>query len=602
MPAELLVVVKGREEIRQVMDSAGESVRRLSKDVDASGFSLGNLTKKTEFAGMSMGEFKRISRSALYGLDMAFDTAASSVGALDKGLEKAISSGSRVVSAFAFGNVAGVAITLAAMAVGALIAKLNEASEAYKKAIEPYEKYRKELAETDKLSDSLAQSIRERLNVDKESAQNMADLTHKSATYKEAMDARAVVDERMIVQGKKVKDAYDNLQATLEGVANNTIFDASLVDIARAAYESETNTLINLSNNRLADIEGLKQQAAAEKENAANWAATHGVWDSRAEAYKKAADNLKKVVDALKAANAAANATFKGALEKAMTPSEVTNEDVAATQAGKYTNKWDEFRRRAEAVMKGTDPSVYGDQFANMLKSLDMPLDELTRKFKDFSLFADPKNLKLVDWSAMTADVEGQLDAMVGKLNATEVAVQEVWDRLTPEKKEALKKLGISSLDDATKTLLGIKPSALDIIKAPDFDANLLNMQQSILGAIPPELFTTVYVEYKMGTPGGGLKDKPGGGNEGQIGDTANRPTGSGVQMQSGGTGVATRDTWMMIEKGEAYWASGLPWKVQPPGGGETKVFNVNLGMGGGAPKDARKAAYAFMRYLKSRQ
>lgn len=64
---------------------------------------------------------------------------------------------------------------------------------------------------------------------------------------------------------------------------------------------------------------------------------------------------------------------------------------------------WDDFATRCEAVAKGTDAQQFGETFAQNLRALKWPPAQVATAFRDFSLFANPANLKLINWDAMRA-------------------------------------------------------------------------------------------------------------------------------------------------------------------------------------------------------
>ena len=215
----------------------------------------------------------------------------------------------------------------------------------------------------------------------------------------------------------------------------------------------------------------------------------------------ESAESLKAYEAALKSVAKTVASYISGATGKALTPTAVTQEDMDAAKAGKYVTKWDEFRRRAEAVAKGTDPSAYGEQFKTMFDKLGMGADQVAEKFKNFSLFADPKNFGLVDWGALTTDVEQQLDGLIGKFALTEEANRRIWATMPEEKKNALAKMGIASADDATRKLLGLEPAQYDMLAAPGFAQHLQEIQDAITSNIPSELYSTVHVTYVIDNP-----------------------------------------------------------------------------------------------------
>lgn len=166
----------------------------------------------------------------------------------------------------------------------------------------------------------------------------------------------------------------------------------------------------------------------------------------RAEHLGQAFEWTKEQLDAFaKKLESAANGivdAVKGLVESAMAPTSVSAEDVAATQAGTYVDKWDEFRRRLEAVATGTDPAQYGAEFVQKLNEImaqfpGLAIKTLADKFKDFSLFAGMSGDQIrefVNFGPITDAVQQGIDAIIGKFRAVGEGVKEVFKTLSNEK------------------------------------------------------------------------------------------------------------------------------------------------------------------------
>lgn len=143
-----------------------------------------------------------------------------------------------------------------------------------------------------------------------------------------------------------------------------------------------------------------------------------------AAAKKLAEDGLAKE----RAAYQALTAAIKGAVEAAVTPTTVTDADKKATAAGTYKDKWDEFRREVEAVATGTPLGAYGPKFEAALTALrtktGLTLDQISTKFKDFSLFADKSNLQLINWDAVVGSTADAIQSIIGKFNVVSAGVE----------------------------------------------------------------------------------------------------------------------------------------------------------------------------------
>ena len=135
-----------------------------------------------------------------------------------------------------------------------------------------------------------------------------------------------------------------------------------------------------------------------------------------------------------------------------------------AAALGPYQDKWDEFRRRVEAVATGTDIGQFGEKFAAQLSAVKnmfptLGLDQIAEKFKDFSLFADKVNLGkmidmgVVDLSGIEGQIDAQINAIVGKANLMKEAFDRVWSSMSEQKKiDLANALGLDAESVASTT------------------------------------------------------------------------------------------------------------------------------------------------------
>lgn len=296
-------------------------------------------------------------------------------------------------------------------------------------------------------------------------------------------------------------------------------------------------------------------------------------------------DQLEQIKDAQKSVAASVAKQFRDVVSQALTPTEVTPADMEATAKGTYVDKWDETRRRWESIAKGE-----GGQFkaeAGMLEELGMSAEQAAKRFKDFSLFADPKNLKFIDYGALSADVGNQLDQLVGQFNAVSFASEEVWKDLPKEKKDALMKMGIQSADDATRKLLGLdQDMKVDAMQAPGFTKHLDEAAKEIR----ERLSTGVWIDAKPGGGGGGGGGEGGGGEGGGGGGK----TGEGFVMYDR-RGPVTRTGLAYVHAGEYVLPRGAATRDYDVGFGS--VFpnqTINLVV------DGRVLARATVRHIRA--
>lgn len=167
-----------------------------------------------------------------------------------------------------------------------------------------------------------------------------------------------------------------------------------------------------------------------------------------AQQQRLAKEGLAASEAAMRKAAAAAERLYgklKGLVENALTPT-AADPNMGAS--------WDEARKRFEAFASGTSLDAYGEDFKKMFEGLGMSAQSAADAFKNFSLFADPENMKLIDWGPIVASVEQQLLSMAGKANVTAEAMRQVWANLSPTAKAALAEQGIENAGDAMQALV----------------------------------------------------------------------------------------------------------------------------------------------------
>lgn len=155
----------------------------------------------------------------------------------------------------------------------------------------------------------------------------------------------------------------------------------------------------------------------------------------------------RKQLDALRATAERTASALRSIVEGALSPTTVE------TRLGMAGDAWDEFRLRLEAVATGSPPTQYGTEFAAQLDALGMSAEAAAVAFKNFSLFANPDNIKLVNMGPLVDTVKQQLDSMIGKANLTSAAMAEVWKNLSPQQKAVLAANGIDTAAEAITAL-----------------------------------------------------------------------------------------------------------------------------------------------------
>lgn len=455
-----------------------------------------------------------------------------------------------------------------------------------------------------------------------------------------AAEARSLADaqESLVLKTRELRDAEERLNELREAFGADVEYAGQIaIQEQRVAELRREVERLTESYERQRDALG----AAAERMNRYSSAATHyarqqkqdnafilAQWDAQRKAEAEAAEAMKKRADALQRVADAQQNILRGLVERALTPTAVTEADLQAAAMGRYINKWDEFRRRAEAVLKGTDPSKFGKEFADALLRLGMPLAQIVEKFKNFSLFADPKNLKLVDWDAVTTDIGNQLLQLVGKANVMREGFQRAWASLTADQRRALHELGIESAGDVKKVLMGVADSGINgfvaqvgdkenqkrlhaagdtlvkTIQNGMLDKESLNTWQlafdSLVDAAIAELNIEANIKKWMDagikiietiatgtTQTAALRNAMLTAVQDAIQAAieylggASAPTSAAPAMPAvpefagGGTGIFVRSGLVRVHAGEQFWFSGVPPRVPAPTGRAQPIVNV---------------------------
>lgn len=128
----------------------------------------------------------------------------------------------------------------------------------------------------------------------------------------------------------------------------------------------------------------------------------------------------------------------KGSNKVAQINSEIDALKREQDALGPYITKWDEFRRRVEAIATGTSIDQFGANFKTQLTMVqglfqNLNLDQIAAKFKDFSLFADAGKFEqmkasgIIDFGAIGADIDTQIQSIIGKARVMREAFNNVW-------------------------------------------------------------------------------------------------------------------------------------------------------------------------------
>ena len=621
------------ERVRLVIQAINESSKEIKKiEGDLAG--IGAAAKKTEEETAEASErgtnmTRRQYRMLMMSVKETTEVVAE-LGGKTNQTTQAMSQGVSVAMGFTSSvmqlGVAGAAIYGITTAVQFLSAKIKEAEENAKIAVAPYKEWEETFRKLEVASGSFAAKLQEQLRITKEQATALAQLAEADTRVMQSIKDRVQADSEMAAKGRELNTALVELERAQD--AYNTATSAGINDlesyqdtVARATEKVRAlrEQLDGLWEARGKDINVMTAQDRLNRMVAASTRDDIFVSDYRRQQLAKEGEQYRtlqqQVTNAYTAMARAREQTLQSLVSAQLTPTAVSGEDqrrieLLARQAqiqkeindlggqypgkqrqleseneslqkqlaslGTYTDKWDEFRRRVEAVKAGTDPKKYGEAFAKQLAGLQgmgLSLDQVIAKFQNFSLFAGGANMQLLNFDSMAANVGEQLLGMAGKAEVTEKALAETWKKLTPQQLRALGKIGIGSLDDATKVMLGLQPSKFGIKPDDDFKSTLDGIRKTVLDTLPPELSMTVHVTYELGNEGTpGAPTKPSGKGVAPNAKAAppkGKPTatpagskGGPTEYASGGFGTVTESGLVWLDKGEQFWASGTQGQV----------------------------------------
>jgi hypothetical protein len=454
----------------RIAEMGNEQYLALAKATPMYGATTKGINENVNALGMSRREWMRTGSEAAYYMQ----SIVGSSGAAGQAIGRVTGMVTQLGESFMFGGAVGVALGAVSVGISAVAASIQAArkdADTFVAALNGMKK-----------SDDAAGSLARLAGISDTQAKAALDAASKNAAYR----------DRLIEIGKAAAEARDPLAGLNQAVETAGSSAGMLATVIKAgfvgqitdwmggsgvdAYNESLKESLGLTDQQIAKQRELREEImhGADVASRRTSAATHyarqakqdnafimAQWQQQQDAIKANEDAAKKYADAVKQVADAQRSIMRGMVEKALSPTAVTDADKAAAALGKYTDKWDEFRRRVEDVAKGIDPSKYGADFAKMFASLGMSADEAARRFKDFSLFADPKNLKLVDWRAMTADIGNQLLQLVGKANLMKEGFAKAWAGLSQSQRSSLRELGIESAGDAKKALMGAADSGV---------------------------------------------------------------------------------------------------------------------------------------------
>ena len=502
----------------EILINAKDNASGAMKNVAASASAMGNqveaASKKMETAGTRARSFEQaaskidsVGRNARVGLS-SMAQAADLVGVNLNGIigpaaSAADAIGDIVGTLGSLGLAAGVA-GAAIVAIGLIATQLQKQHDAAAKAIAINNEYLWSLQGIAQQSPAVAEGIK-RVADQMITLQELASANQLERMFAGFTIAKAQIDDFFksldegLIRFRSFPEILAENTAKLDAMAFGMKSGYDEVERLRGAMDNLIVTTNDASEAAARHATELDYEAAAARRAAAAMGDTRGdaikdfregarsvaemntkAWFAKYE-FKEGAGWVEKIDKNAQKASASVSqmvSRLKSMVEGALSPTSVEQ------RMGMAGDAWDEFRLRLEAVASGTDPAQYGEKFAQMFNDLGMSAQAAAEGFKNFSLFADPKNLKLVDFGPIIADVKTQLDGMIGKANLTAEAMKQVWANLSPQQKAALAQQGIEGTADAVQALLDPAGLATDQVKELG----------GAISAIPKSITSTFYV------------------------------------------------------------------------------------------------------------
>lgn len=495
MATNLEIILRVKDDGSVTLQKAATNVKALGDAAQQADAKLKSAAKGSsalsESSALSRREFGQLAATGV----AAFGLLDRALGNTDNKLAKFAQNASQIALGFAAGGPVGAGIAALGVGIGLLLDHLNAVEAAAQKAraelVKPFDDARAALESLNPPSDKLVATFEKMFGATEQVAQGMANMAKQSQEYRDALqrtlDLQQAVAEKQLrleeimsrpprggrgfVNSAAVEEYKQKLSAAADAAeelaikqqaaelaagalalrlreqeitagalitrwealnsalltyAQNTSA-AALVEARWAQYNRAVASSLRMTESQMAGTAVTLRDLQQEEEKA------------NAESKRLAEEGLRKLEDAARRVRD----TIRGLVENALQPTSVTMEDLNAALAGKYIPKWDEFRRRVEAIASGTGIDQFGPKFKAQLEMVqamfkNLSLDEIAAKFKDFSLFADMDigNIKdLIDFGPIEAQVAQQVDAIIGKAKAMKVAFDEVWASLSTQKK-----------------------------------------------------------------------------------------------------------------------------------------------------------------------
>ena len=466
----------------------GTQVEAASKKMETAG----TRAQRFEQAASKIDSAGRSARAGLGNLAQAADLVGVNLSGITGPAGQAADAIGNIVGMVGTFGAVGLAVGALTVAIGFAVKELEKFRAATIDAIATNNDYIRNLYALGQAYPAIAAAA-------KDYAAALADAQIAQDQYNAAQSSNYIVQAIFAQRAQDAQKALEGEKAALDALVFGARSGYDEVEHLRGAMDNLIVTTNNASNAASRHASELQYEAAAARRAAEAMGDTRGdaikdfregarsvaemntkAWLAKYE-FKEGAGWVEKIDKNAQKASASVSqmvSRLKSMVEGALSPTSVEQ------RMGMAGDAWDEFRLRLEAVASGTDPAQYGEKFAQMFNDLGMSAQAAAEGFKNFSLFADPKNLKLVDFGPIIADVKTQLDGMIGKANLTAEAMKQVWANLSPQQKAALAQQGIEGTADAVQALLDPAGQATDQVKELG----------GAISAIPKSITSTFYV------------------------------------------------------------------------------------------------------------
>ncbi len=491
---------------------------------------VGGAVAQSNAIGMTRREWMRTGSEASYYLTLA----ASKTSALGGQVAQVTGLVTQLGESFMYSTGIGMGIAVIGLAVSAAANVITRAQEeiraGIKATLKPVEDLKTGLDELEKPSGGVARALYEVAGVSKVVAELLAAAAEKGGMWRDRLHeienasrkaAQAELDyaeaRRNLEWGTAIMITRGGVAATQAEADSLTKLGISLENAKWKAYELywQKRLLVEATAEEII-VTGHAATAQEHYAHMVKQGLAMSQVDIKIELERRATlEQLWKTLQKF------IGGVIKTSVEVSITRTEVTEADIKSAAAGTYKDKWDEPRRQWEAMYKNGEIPGTSQWAQDMMAKYGMTAEDMSLGFGDFSLFQKPgflEDYKTTEyWQTLQDDTIKNIDRYIGKESLVADTWDKTWDTIMkdPIRSKQLEGLGIRTQGELMEKV-GLKPDGISVglQKAKDFDEVMASIHESIVTNIPPELYTTVYVTYKL-PPGGGDGGGGGGGGSG---------------------------------------------------------------------------------------